>query len=506
MALPGTDTQGQTPDGIDAVDSVVVGAGWAGLTAALQLARAGHSVRLLDAAPQAGGRARSLQLDWDHPQHGPTTLTVDNGQHLLIGAYAETLRLLTSLGAAGQRQLERRPMHFENSDGLRIARHRLAADAPGESGTPLLGALLEPLTPLLALLGAQGLPLACRWALIRTLVGARRNHWLPPRSVLTVADWYRASRQPAALIHAFWHPLVISTLNTPAESACAATFLRVLRDSLGASPAATDYLLPRASLGEFFAAPVIGALQQLGGRLVLRRDVRRIERGQQRRYRLGMAVRGADERLAIEADQIVLATPPAAAARLLRTMVAHPVIAELERFDYLPITTAWLGWPLPSAGDGAVSRPRSSRLAGGQPVVLSLPCDPGAGSFAHWLFDRGQHGPWWVGSLVISDSREARALGATGGESALAEALTRQLTDATGLPAPAQISLIHEKRATIACTPQRPTLRADSLMPELAGIALAGDYAWPDYPATLEGAVRSGLAAAALFTNPPPQP
>ncbi len=482
-------------DSVDSVDSVVVGAGWAGLTAALQLARAGQSVRLLDAAPQAGGRARSLQLDWDHPDQGPTTLTLDNGQHLLIGAYADSLRVLTQLGAIGPDRLERQPLRFENSEGLRIARHRLAADGPGEPGTGLAGALFEALTPLLALLGARGLALRHRWALVRTLLNARRQRWLPGPGVTTVADWYRASRQPPELIRAFWHPLVISTLNTPAPAACAATFLRVLRDSLGAAPAATDFLLPRVSLGEFFVNPMVEGLQRHGGQLALRRDVRRINGGQRRRYRLGMAQRGGDERLALEADRIVLATPPAAAARLLRTLVAHPVSAELERFDYLPITTAWLGWPLGPDGQA----PRAARLPGARPTVLSLPCDPAAGQFAHWLFDRGRHGPWWVGSLVISDSREARALGAAGNDTALSDALIRQLVDATGLPAPTRLTLIHEKRATIACTPDRPRLQADSLLPVVPGIALAGDYAWSEYPATLEGAVRSGLAAAAAL-------
>ncbi len=71
-----------------------------------------------------------------------------------------------------------------------------------------------------------------------------------------------------------------------------------------------------------------------------------------------------------------------------------------------------------------------------------------------------------------------------------------QLVDELGLPAPSQLSLIHEKRATFACTPQRPRLAPDAAWRQLPGVALAGDYTYADYPATLEGAVRSGRIAA----------
>jgi hypothetical protein len=101
-----------------------------------------------------------------------------------------------------------------------------------------------------------------------------------------------------------------------------------------------------------------------------------------------------------------------------------------------------------------------------------------------------------VGALVVSDSRALLSTGDRGNDDALTNGLIHQLASETGLPAPDQLTLIHEKRATFACTPDRPRLHARSASDTLPGLVLAGDYAWPDYPATLEGAVRSGLAAA----------
>ena len=102
------------------------------------------------------------------------------------------------------------------------------------------------------------------------------------------------------------------------------------------------------------------------------------------------------------------------------------------------------------------------------------------------------HAHWRIAALVLSDSRAARELGDT----RLADALIRQVAEELALPAPLQLSLIHEKRATIACTPDRPRLSTTAAWPRLPGVVLAGDYAYSDYPATLEGAVRSGRAAA----------
>ncbi len=459
----------------------VIGAGWAGLAAAIHLARAGRSVRLIDAAPQAGGRARRVSLNWKHPVHGAGPVDLDNGQHLLLGAYTEVLELLELVGALDEARLERRPMRLASSSGLLMERPDYGSRGPGLTRASARLAPLAHLSPLIALLRAQGLSLAARWAIMRVLVRLRLTGGLPPPGVTTVSEWYVQARQPQELIQRVWQPLVISALNTPADRACAATFLQVVRDSLGAAPEASDFILPRRNLSDLFVDPAIDWLQRHGVHLMLRTDVRRVGRGTTSRYRIAAGNRRAEEPRMFDCDELVVATPPYAAARLL-TGLAHPsLVSQLNRFEYLPITTAYLGWP---------EHPLKPALL--LPSLLSLEGCEDRQRYAQWFFDRGSQAHWRIASMVLSDSRVALELG----DSRLADALTRQLMDELGLPPPPQLSLIHEKRATFACTPDRPRLHADAAWGALPGVALAGDYLCPMYPATLEAAARSGRMAA----------
>jgi hypothetical protein len=228
-----------------------------------------------------------------------------------------------------------------------------------------------------------------------------------------------------------------------------------------------------------------------GAVLNLRTDIRRVERGSVMRYRVVAGSRNAGRAALVDCDEVVLAVPPYASARLLEGLADVTLIAELKRFQYLPITTAYLGWSdtgPPAGGVTSVTEP-GGRSPGAMalPALLALRESPAQQRFAQWFFDRGRQAGWRVAALVLSDSRAARDLGDIG----LGEALVRQVQDELGLPAPAQLSLIHEKRATFACTPDRPRLGVDAAGAGLPGLVLAGDYTYADYPATLEGAVAA---------------
>ena len=190
----------------------VVGAGWAGLAAAVALKSYGAQVTVFEAAPLAGGRARRV----DDLNMG----AIDNGQHLLLGAYTETLALLKQLHPerlAGE-LIQHIPLHLESADGEFCLK---AANLPA------------PFHTLWGLLNARGLSWQDRWQAIGMMVALKKKRWQAPAR-LSVAQLLEQHQQSARLCRRLWTPLCLASLNTSNEQACAQLFLNVLRDSLDA--------------------------------------------------------------------------------------------------------------------------------------------------------------------------------------------------------------------------------------------------------------------------------
>ena len=430
----------------------VVGGGWAGCAAAVQLAGAGCAVTLFEAARSLGGRARAVQV-------GERLL--DNGQHILLGAYKDTLKLLRRVGVEPRSAFLRLPLQMRYPPGsglLDFAAPRLPA----------------PLHLALALLRAGGLEREDKMALARFSTSARWMGWQLHQdcSVTALLDRFD---QTARLQRLLWRPLCIAALNTPPERASAQVFLAVLRDSLGARRAASDMLVPRLLLDALFPDAARAWLESHGALVKTGARVQAIESA-------GEGWRLALDGSAEDFDAVVVATAPWQAAGLLRTLPGlQDVAGQLDAFDYEPISTAYLQYdpgtrlPLPFC------------------ALLDAPADGLWGQFA---FDRGQLDPGQDGLLavVISSAGDAASLA----QEALAQAVAAQLAAAFGMPAlaaPRWSRVITEKRATFACT---PGLARPANATALPGLVLAGDYTACDYPATLEAAVRSGAAAAAL--------
>jgi len=442
----------------DAVtDVAVVGAGWAGLSASVRLAQAGRRVLVLDAAPAPGGRAREAQLDF-----GCGAVTLDAGQHLLVGAYRESLALARLLHD-GALPVDRFALALRDTAGLDLRAARLPA----------------PLHLAVGLLRARGLAHAERVAMLRLMTGLRRDGWRAAQGE-TVAQLLARLHQPGALGERLWSPLCMAALNTVPEQACAGAFAAVLRDTLGATREASDFVLPRTTLGALIAAPAEQWLRARGARLrwgTTARAIAPLAGG----WRLHVG-RGEP---AIDAAQLVLAVPPHVAARLLAPMfpdAARPGsrVARLDEFAYDAITTVYLAWPAP----------RVPAL----PRWIMLRESAARGEHGQWLFDRGRYGTQRIAAVVIS----ARARLSETPVADVAAGIGRQVAAQLGVPLPAAMRTVTEKRATFRCTPDRPRIECDAFAADLPGLWLAGDYAWPDYPATLEGAVRSGRLAAEL--------
>ena len=416
------------------MEVAVVGAGWAGLAAAVEATRAGAHVTLFEMAPAAGGRAR------DVISHG---MVLDNGAHICIGAYVETLRLLRLVGVDVDAAFLRRPLTLVDADGVGLRMH---------GGAPLPAFVL-------AVLLRRGWRWRDRVALLRVADAWRRGGFrCAPEQ--TVADL--TSALPLAVRRDFIEPLCVAALNTPSEQASGTVFLRVLHDALDSTRGAADLLLPRRGLGEVFPAPAIAWLEQAGATIRLAHRVERIERSG-RTWRVDAA----------SVDRVVIAASAVEAARLVLPH-AGDWAALAARLRHEPIVTVYarsIGCSLPEP-------------------LLALHSDTERP--AQFVFDRGRlGGEGGLLGFVISGASAWVERGMPATEQAtLAQARTSLKRHLRG---PLEIvRTVTEKRATFTCTPRlaRPPMTA------LPDLLVCGDYIDGPYPATLEGAVRSGVAAA----------
>jgi squalene-associated FAD-dependent desaturase len=418
----------------------VVGAGWSGLAAAVEATARGHAVSLYEMAAAPGGRARRVESGG---------LALDNGQHILIGAYTETLRLMSHVGVAPERVLLRTPLVLPFADGT-------ALKLP--SGPPALAFAR-------AVLSRKGWRWRERVALLGVAGGwARAGFRCDERMTVDQLATHLPPRIRADLID----PLCIAALNTPAHLASASVFLRVLRDALFSGRGSADLLLPRVDLGALWPDAAVSWLVARGTKVRLSHRVGSIESDDRDAASPHVGWRVDGEHF----DAVVLAASNVEAARLARSFAPNWADCT-EALRHEPITTVVLCGP-------------GTRLA--HPM---LALRESAGAPAQFVFDLGQlRGMDGVLAFVISG---ASAWAAKGNE-ATSSAVLAQAGAALAHRAKSPFELVRvftEKRATFLCTPglQRPTQRIAK------GLVAAGDYVAGPYPATLEGAVRSGVGA-----------
>ena len=410
----------------------VIGGGWAGCAAACTLAEAGIPTTLFEASRTLGGRARSVELDGR---------VLDNGQHILLGAYGHSLEMIRRLAPdAADSGLWRLPLEIEIPPAFRLACPRLPA----------------PLHLLAGLAGARGLDWrekwqAARW--VRRIVNGPNDS-----DGGTVAALTRD--QPQRLNQLLWHPLCVSALNTPPAQASARTFRTVLRDAFGKRRADSDLLLPCRDLSTLLPVRAAERVIALGGTVHSGTRIEMIEAE-------GDALRVQGSEADWRFSHVVIAVAPQHLARLTAGLPAlEPVREQVAAFRYLPIAT------------GYVQYDPAFRLA--RPM-LGLDDGP-----AQFVFDRGQsHGQPGMLAFVASAATQLPADWLDRAE--------RQLRRFATPGTPHWRRSIVEKQATYACVPgmTRPGVRTPH-----PRVYLAGDYTDGPYPATLESAVSSGVQSA----------
>ena len=410
---------------------VVVGGGWAGLAAAVRAVQAGHAVTLIEMAGQPGGRARGVDFDG---------LALDNGQHILIGAYRRTLDLMRTVGADEATVFDRRPLELRYPDGRGL---RMPA------GPAWLGFGL-------AVAGCQGWTWRDRAALIRAAAGwALAGFRCPP--ALTVAQL--CGGLPPAVRELLIDPLCVAALNTPAADASASVLLRVLRDALFGGTGSADLLLPRRSLRALLPEPAQAWLQAAGAQVQLGRRVQ------------ALTAAAAGWRVdSLACDGVILACTASEAARLTRD-IAPGWAEQASALRYEPIVTVYLRSP-------------GARLPAPMTALIESPRAP-----AQFAFDHGALGGTpGLFAFVVSGARHWVEAGLDATGQAVLQQVLNAFPAGTWPSTPTLLKVLAEKRATFRCTPglERPPARI------VPGLAAAGDYIDGLYPATLEGAVQSG--------------
>jgi len=421
----------------------VVGGGLAGLAAAIACADGGAEVTLYEGRSRLGGATFSFERNG---------LELDNGQHVALRCCTAYLGFLRRIGSEGLLPLQPR---------LRVPVLREGMPPASISRT----GLRPPLHLASSLLRYAPLSLSERLSAARAASAlGRLDPADPVLDTQTFASWLRARGQSENAIAALWNLIALPTLNLPAEDASLAVAVKVFRTGLLDAADASDIGVPRVPFRRLHADPAVAALEAAGGRVHASTPVRSVSAA--RRLELDDATAEADAVvLAVPHDAVAgLAPPDAVDADALKGLGTSPIVNLHVHYDRR---------------------------------VLEEPLAAALDSPLQWLFDRTEASGAREGQLVaISLSHAVDEIGASVADlrARYLPALERLLPPARGAEV-LDFAVTHEPRATFRAVPGTAKLRPGPRT-AVPGVYLAGSWTDTGWPATMESAVRSGLAAA----------
>ena len=428
-------------------DAAVIGGGFAGIAAAVTLAKAGRRVALVDARPRLGGRAATFV---DRVTGEP----VDNGQHVLFGCYRATLALLDDLGQRGAVDVQP-ALHvpFIGPDGAR--RDLRCARLPA------------PLGLAAGLLRWTALDTRDRLAAARLAIALATGRGTP-RADETVNAWLARMGQTRRVRGWLWEPLAVAALNESPDIAAASMFAPVLTELLSGGRTSSSLALPRVPLGDLYAEPARRYLEARGSHIALGRPAR-VSRAAD-----GFAVRAGDE--IWSAAAVIAAVPWHNLASIFEgppPSELAAIVAASSSMTPVPIVTVNIWYDRP---------------------VLDTPFVGLIGRTAQWVFDRRAIAG--TTSSHVSVITSAASGLAERDDAAIIQLITADLRAALPRAAQAAVTratVIREKQATFSVRPGGPARPVERT--PLAGFFLAGDWLQTGLPGTIEGAVRSGTRA-----------
>lgn len=432
----------------------IIGAGWAGLSAAVELAEHAE-ITVFEASKTAGGRARALGTTHDDFSF------LDNGQHLLIGAYRQLFGILNKVGVNAEDAFVRQAVQWVLHDGLRLQTRNL----------PM------PLNLLLGFAQAQGADFHEKIALMRSM--ARLSWWrkLNPNADETVQNWLNREQIAPRWQDEFWRPLVLGALNTPLETASLRVLANVLNDGVLCPSRDSEQYFAKYDLGQIWVEPILAFLAEKGVNYVPSCRVSQLNYTE-------------NNQIIIENqlfDKVIIAVAPYHVLSILPEYLSDTpeyglVQKPLSELNYHAITTVYLKYR--------------------EPIQLPHIMTGFAHGTAQWLINRNLiHSNLNSNSNPNTQNNEIAAVisvseqhGSLKPEEWIAKIHADVLRVCPNVSEPIAAQVITEKRATFGVVANRVVPDAYAL--EKYHIVLAGDYLHSDYPATLESAVQSGIVAA----------
>lgn len=446
-------------------DVAIIGAGCAGLSAAVHLSASGAKVVLIEQAPRFGGRATTF-LDRDSGER------LDNGQHVLFGCYRDTYNLLRQIGTADKAPLQ-------TTLALTIA-----GGPSGQGHVLSCPDLPSPWHLLLGLMMWDAVPLSDRLSvrhLSHVLTSTRRDGAAATSArvdpTLTVSQWLEQQHQTPQMRRWLWDPLVFAALNQSPDEAAARPFVRVLAEMFGPRPEDSAVGLPRVPLDELIALPALRFISDHGGTVLSRRPAK--------------IAMGGDRIATVKVgDTIVRATSVISAV----PWYALPGLWE-ENCPAMLVSTAANAAAMKSSPIVAVNLWFDRDVMGRDRPFVGL-----SDGTMHWFF--GRDAILGAGTHVSAVASGAAGLLRLENDEliARAEADARRALPATRGATLNRALVVREPRATFSLAPDAPP--RPQTVTALPGFFLAGDWTDTGLPATIEGAVRSGIAAATAVLTP----
>ncbi len=419
-------------------DVVIIGGGFAGLTAAVHLIKKNISVELIEASPKLGGRAYSISIPEKEDYF-------DNGQHIMMGCYTDTLEFLEIIGAADKVEIQNNlSVKFVSKNG---SIYNLSADC-----------CFYPFNLINGIYRFEALSRQERIDVIKffgrlvfTNKGRLKN--------LTVADWLNVEKQSQNSIKAFWEILVVGTLNSSIHKASAEIFCEVLVNVFLKGSKAASIVLPKTGLSEMYCSDAEKFISSNGGKISLSEKIEKVIFENEKIVEIQ-----TNKRNLLEFKYLVSAVPYYSFEKIFPTIIDF----NEEDWEHSTILSIhiWLS-----------ENPFKEKFYG---LIDSK---------IHWLFNHPKHI-----SLVISDANELVFYE----NEKIFDIACSELEKYFSIFNKKLITgykVIKEKRATFIPTMKNSEFRK-TIEPFYSNLFIAGDWTTATLPATIEAAVKSGKLAA----------